>query len=228
MAKELKEKKVKKLREKLIKTKVKNLKEFIENPKFKGPSLYFHIQAIKNIKSKNRKKYLEYIYATLVSWGMHRMGLGAKMVDFNSFVKSINKNWKLIKNLKKLELKDLSSHYKEDIRKLFKEIKIMKTKTKLVGNSKVMAHLLPNLIPPIDRQYTLQYIKGNKNIPKEDPKKEFKLFWDILTIFFQPIAKNNNFNTWAKRKINTNTWNTSIPKIIDNLIIMEKSKKTKN
>ena len=33
-----------------------------------------------------------------------------------------------------------------------------------MGNSKVLAHLLPNLIPPVDREYTLTFLFRNKQV----------------------------------------------------------------
>ena len=46
----------------------------------------------------------------------------------------------------------------ESLRKVFCGIRCMASGTSLVGNSKVMAHLLPQLIPPVDREYTLKFL----------------------------------------------------------------------
>lgn len=207
----------------IIKNRDKFMKYFCNRNTFIGPSLYFHKKAIKNINSKDREKYLEYIYATLASWGMHRMGSkGAKMISFEVFRDSIKNNWKLIKKLRKVKLKDLSENHKsiEDIKELFKNIKIMHTESILVGNTKVMSHLLPELIPPIDRQYTLKYLRGNNNISiPNDYDKQVELFLKILVSFFSRIAKDKDFKKWSDRQKGKYKWNTSMPKIIDNLII---------
>jgi hypothetical protein len=48
---------------------------------FRGPSLYFHHRALQTRNSEDFLAHLEYVYATLASWGMHRMGRGgSKMV----------------------------------------------------------------------------------------------------------------------------------------------------
>jgi hypothetical protein len=53
---------------------------------FHGPSLYFHRRALESWDYPDLSRHLEYIYATLASWGMHRMGRGgAKMLDFETF-----------------------------------------------------------------------------------------------------------------------------------------------
>ncbi len=42
---------------------------------FGGPSIYFHVQAIAEQGSHFLSdRHIEMIYATLASWGMHRMG----------------------------------------------------------------------------------------------------------------------------------------------------------
>jgi hypothetical protein len=61
---------------------------------FGGPSVYFHVQSIKEQESNFLSdRHIEMIYATLASWGMHRMGdpeeTKAKMVEFVDFRKSI-------------------------------------------------------------------------------------------------------------------------------------------
>ena len=61
---------------------------------FGGPSVYFHIQAIKEQEINFLSdRHIEMIYATLASWGMHRMGdpeeTKAKMVEFDIFKQSL-------------------------------------------------------------------------------------------------------------------------------------------
>jgi len=57
---------------------------------FRGPDLYFHRRTLEMANSHNFELYLEFIYATLVSWGMHRMGKGGpKMQSFDVFKRSV-------------------------------------------------------------------------------------------------------------------------------------------
>lgn len=57
---------------------------------FRGPSLYFHLRALETRQSIATRTHLEYVYATLASWGMHRMGKGgSKMQSFDTFCRSI-------------------------------------------------------------------------------------------------------------------------------------------
>ena len=57
---------------------------------FRGHSLYFHERALATRHDPASSTHLEYVYATLVSWGMHRMGRGgSKMRSFEVFSQSV-------------------------------------------------------------------------------------------------------------------------------------------
>lgn len=195
--------------------------EFYSSETFTGPSLYFHQQALKlNVENWARKS--EMIYAALASWGMHRMGpKGAKMHSFNDFNKSVADLRTDIKCLRSKSPDDLSLDDWNAMEKVFKYIKVMASGTKIVGNSKVMAHYLPNLIPPIDREYTLQFLFGSRGF-QNNLEREWLLMHKILSDFFYPIASNVEFQKMSNEWLaNTDTypWDTSILKVIDNLVI---------
>jgi hypothetical protein len=158
----------------------------------------------------------------LTAWGMHRMGpKGSKMRAFNIFSESIKQVWSRIIPLQEKECGTLSAEDWIELKGIFFDLTVMRSKTSLVGNSKVMAHALPNLIPPVDRQYTLSYLYGNGNI-KNDLEWEWKRLEEMLTHFFYPIRENNvfirNADKWLQEKARF-PWDTSHLKIIDNLII---------
>lgn len=207
--------------------------KFYEVEKFHGPSLYFHRRTLEMINSPNFELYLEFIYATLASWGMHRMGQGgSKMQSFNIFKSSVMQVKKQIEKARKIDYQNMKEVDWEILKKIFCNIKVMASKTRLVGNSKVMAHLCPNIVPPIDREYTLRYLKGNTNV-KNGINVEWSLMREIIENFFIPVAKNSNFKNKASNWIDNQSkypWDTSIFKVIDNLIIgaglIAKEKKT--
>jgi len=97
----------------------------------------------------------------------------------------------------------------------------MASGTSLVGNSKVMAHLVPNLIPPVDRQYTLTFLFGHGRITN-GIESEWRTLAEILTGFFYPILQSQPFQLRAKGWLSANqqpSSDTSELKIVDNLII---------
>lgn len=180
-----------------------------------GPSLYFHNQAL---KSKSLKKKAENIYATVALWGMHRHGSKSpKMVEFKDFYKSIKGITRNINKVKSAIDDGKQDEADKEIKEIFYKIKIMASKRKLVGNSKVIHHLLPDIIPPVDNRYTLGYL-GIKHPTQEED--ELELLLSLHKNFFNEIAKNKVFakkaNGWRKEAF---LRDTSIMKIIDNLII---------
>ena len=189
---------------------------------FSGPSLYFHRKAIAGINSPTSAQTLESIYAVLTSWGMHRLGKGGpKMRDFLPFQESMVYLAGDIAIAKEYNLQDMDEQKWGVLRRIFEEIKIMETPIHLVGNSKVMHHILPNLIPPIDREYTLWYLIGNMTI-----RNEFEWEWSIMkefiSKFFAPVLWDEGFKmkamNWLEKQ-NEYPWDTSAMKIVDNLII---------
>jgi hypothetical protein len=84
-----------------------------------------------------------------------------------------------------------------------------------------MAHALPNLVAPIDRQYTLSFLFGNGTIVN-DIDAEWDTFKVIHQGFFYPILHSSEFkkkySKWS-RQTGKFRWDTSSLKVIDNLII---------
>ena len=191
-----------------------------------------HIGVIRRIREAENYEslikedsFLEDVYSTLVSWGMNWRN--AKLKDLESFKKIVLGSLDLLMVLKKYELEELNdgilSEIQDTILKLFNNMNVMESKAKIVGVSKTLAHLLPDLIPPMDRENINFFFYGNKNIPI-DPEQEKKRFWDIFMKFYlirneTKITKKNNI---------FKDFNTSIPKMIDNAIWGYVDKNLKN
>jgi hypothetical protein len=70
---------------------------FEANEAFPGPSLYFHLRAIEQRRQHQTvrsllddTRFLEYAYAVLPAWGMHRMGAqAAKVGDFSQITTAL-------------------------------------------------------------------------------------------------------------------------------------------
>lgn len=196
--------------------------------KFDGPSAYFYMKVIDTIKSISdynslfeSQIFFENLYATLASWGMHRMDKNTRMTNFENFKNNIEDNKKLFIRLSKEQLQSTDlERIKKDILDLFDSIKVMSRyeAPKFVANSKIMHYLLPDLIPPMDKGHIVYFFYGriNDNGKKYVPqvKDEKKVFWEIL-LKFKEIAIKLQLSKFDLK----NEWDTSIPKIIDNAII---------
>jgi len=192
---------------------------------FRGPSLYFHERALATRHDPASLTYLEYVYATLASWGMHRMGKGgSKMRSFEVFSQSVQTLKGRIAEAQTFEFREMSEIKWAVLKEIFCGVKVMASGTSLVGNSKVMHHLLPNVIPPIDREYTLWFLRGNTTI-RNDLEDEWLIMKEIISRFFIPVASDKTFYSkagqWMKRKEDY-PWDTSVLKVVDNLVIGSK------
>jgi len=202
---------------------VRDFETFVEHfdntPLFSGPSLYFHKKVINTLSKTGLQEaiednsFLEYLYATLASWGLHRMGeTNTKLVDFEPFKSSIHANKDEILKLTDKKITQLSSNMTltEDLRALIENLKIGEGETKLIFNSKTLHHLLPNLIPPIDRQYTLLFFYNSTGPPHIE-----NCFSEIYPKFVEIALSctDNIFKRVGKG------FHTSDTKVIDNAII---------
>jgi hypothetical protein len=186
---------------------------------FTGPSHYFHTRAL----STSGNQQIEMLYAMLVSWGMHRMGGGAQMSDYPIFYHNINLISEALNKLKGKKLDELIDRDLNELQAIFINSTLMKSSKKIVAMSKILAHIIPEIFVPIDNEYTFQLI-SNKQGVKRLPANwtEFEMFKELHLKLFKPIVSNEAFRAsaddWIKNK-NRFIWDTSIPKIVDNLII---------
>lgn len=184
---------------------------------FGGPSIYFHEKALECIdKEFLSEKHLEYIYATLASWGMHRMGSkGAKMPEYKVFKESILSKEEKLRKWKNLRIETISQKDFDELLNNLTDvcfsIKASTSKSQIVSGSKTLAHILPNLVCPIDRQYTLNFFNLKPNSNNE--QRIFQYVMKSMYEFFQ--CKDN----MKKIKCSSKPFFRSYPKIYDNLII---------
>jgi hypothetical protein len=149
------------------------------NP-FSGPSVYFHQKAIERRRSHDSvdalladQQFLEYVYAVLPAWGMHRMGAQrAKVTEYAQLVGSLRATAPSLRKLWPLNISDLEpdslAEVSEQAWQVIAAIRASTSETQIVAGSKVLHHLLPDLIPPIDRQYTFRFFTGQKAVPAGD------------------------------------------------------------
>lgn len=192
---------------------------------FPNSSIYFHNKVIKMIRRTKDygslikdRLFLEFVYATLATWGMDRLDGGARLVKFEVFQKSVKENSILLKELSNYKIQRLGNNRKREVKAklslLFNKLKVMKSK-KLVGVSKALHHLLPDLVPPIDGTYTLNFFYGNGSYDKSNQNKKFlEIFDEYYKISRKLLLKKSDL----KRKEDT-----SIPKLLDNAVIGFKS-----
>jgi len=190
---------------------------------FSGPSLYFHKKVIEVLRTKGISRalksdqFFEYLYATLASWGLHRMGkTNTKLIDYDEFKKVITSQKERFLNLKNKRITEIDSRTSEiteitkELQGLIENLKVGKGESKIVFSSKTIHHLLPDLVPPIDRQYTLVFFYNSKT-----PSHIDNCFSEIYPYFIS-IACQKRDN--IRQKVGKG-FHTSETKVIDNAIV---------
>jgi hypothetical protein len=186
-----------------------------------GPPLYFYEQVLKCRKTEKKvsvflenEKNVEYIYAALTAWDMNSRA--AKMQYFTDFRKSLVDNSDLftgIENTATSLLQCDPETLKDYFEQVYNKLAIMISGGRLVSTSKVLHFLFPDLVMPMDRTNTLNYFYNNET-------EGYERFWEIFEFSYAFAQETKETIDW-KSIIGKSKWNTTIPKIIDNAIILK-------
>jgi hypothetical protein len=116
---------------------------------FTGPSLYFHFKTLERLRQHSTAanavqsdSFLESLYATLTSWGMHRMGPGnTRLVDFGTFTRSFLAVVPAIERIADRTILDLQNGEVDTITRqlwtIIRSLEIGVGEAKIVAGSKV-------------------------------------------------------------------------------------------
>ena len=160
--------------------------------------------------------FIRTIYETLKLWNMNQQG--AVLNTYQTINESILNCQEYLNELYGIQLNAISAkelaNLKDTLFLLFRDLKIMKSKRRIVGVSKTMHFLLPDLIMPVDGKYTMNALFGYNKLSKTATTEFDDLFY-ILRRFHDMACK---FEL-SSNDCSQAGWNTSVPKLIDNAII---------
>jgi len=192
---------------------------------FTGPSLYFHRKTVRLLRAHASAEsavgdvaFLESLYATLASWGMHRMGPGgAKLVDFAEMAESLQEAGRRIGELQRLVIYGVSEHelsgVSHAIWRIVDSLHVSASETVTVAGTKALHHILPDLVPPFDRQHTLRLFLGRTNFGTVG---ENEVFREILHRLHQIAVA---CRPQIDELVDATKWSTSVSKVVDNAIV---------
>jgi hypothetical protein len=160
--------------------------------------------------------FIRTIYETLKLWNMNQQG--AVLQPYEIIKESIFNCQEYLNEIYGIQLNAISvkelSNLKDTLFLLFRDLKIMRSSRRIVGVSKTMHFLLPDLIMPIDGKYTMKALFGYNKL-STTAAAEFDDMFYILRKFHNLAYKFKlSFNECSQTG-----WNTSVPKLIDNAII---------
>ncbi|SRR6266487_3546933 len=200
---------------------------FDKSRQYSGPGVYFHAKALvarrshaSAIDTLADDQFFDYLYATLVSWGLHRMGPGyTKLGDISDLKSSFQQQRGRIERLGNLRIEEIDDDEVDDVAasiwEVLQGLRVGIGKTLLVANSKALHHLLPDLVPPIDRNYTLKFFVGRPYIRRGRDADYFRALFPL----FREIAITCQGDIQARIRIPPEGMNTSVTKVIDNAIL---------
>lgn len=161
-------------------------------------------------------EFIRTIYETLKLWNMNQQR--AVLETYETIKKSILDCQEYLVELYGTQLNKITSrelaNLKDTLFLLFRDLKIMKSMRRIVGVSKTMHFLLPDLIMPVDGKYKMRALFGYNKLSKT-ATAEFDDMFYILNRFHDIAGK----YALSSSDCSLNGWNTSVPKLIDNAII---------
>jgi len=205
---------------------------FLDSEVFSGPSAHFHLRTLSRLRLHRSfdsliddDQYFELLYATLTSWGLHRMGPGnAKLTDFGKFAASCRALFNQIASLfgrSILTLTDNEAAGVADIvgQAIADQNGISASRSPLVANSKAVHHFVPDLVPPIDRAYTLKFFFERSDLPGGVAET-----FELIFQGFAQIAKANapyiqDAVVQGVGASGPRAWDSGRAKVLDNALI---------
>jgi hypothetical protein len=160
--------------------------------------------------------FIKLIYRTLVFWDMDYRA--ARLVPFGEFINAIKAASPGMVELAPYRLcharGDVLNRLRIQLETLFQSLRVMQSRSQIVGFSKTLHFFLPQLVMPIDGKYTLSFLFGYR---KWAPSlaSEARLLGDIFSAFGELASQLGLFDEDRLGK----GWNATAPKIIDNAII---------
>jgi hypothetical protein len=196
---------------------------FGRSERFSGPSWYFHRQTLEQ-RSKHESiesllgddGFFDSLYATLTAWGLHRMGPGnTKLRNLDDIRSSIVEQAKHIEALKTVKITEIggsdASGIGDRVWLILTGLRVSIAKAQIVANSKTLHHLLPDLVPPMDREYTFRFFYG-RNMLSVDERTAFgEMFTRLIGVAGSQRA--------VIAAVLDKSWNTSESKVVDNAIV---------
>jgi hypothetical protein len=160
--------------------------------------------------------FFDALYATLTAWGMHRMGPGnTKLLDLDTIKASFKSQAAAI------ELLDCStlgastgpdaSQLAHAVWQILASLKVSPAEARIVANSKALHHVLPKLVPPIDREYSFRFFYG-RNMLSLDERNAF----EEMFIELDRVARSCSGEIEGRVG---QGWHTGHAKVVDNAIV---------
>lgn len=150
---------------------------------------------------------------TLFTWGIGRRA--SRLVSEGQFAAALRAAVPRLEELEPLTIDgaDLPEDIADRLWLLINSLGVVENQAKLVAGAKTLHHLLPDLVVPMDREYTGTFFQ--LHLPEwQDPTSQRRIF-GIVYNHFVAVAR----RVQPQQYVTGQGWHTSRTKILDNALI---------
>jgi len=197
----------------------KYLDIFENNCPFNPRQREYHIKTIHHrfrfsdvISALKDDIFIRNLWETLRVWGLGTRG--SKLLCLNDFKKVLLEHKEYFSELDSIRIDDKNISIEKVSVKLWdlmNKARVSRVKNPIVSGSKCFHHILPNLVPPIDREYTRPFFKFWLQYFQNNPRKAFIYMWKKFVLI--------SYKVNLDKYVGKTKWCTSITKVLDNAII---------
>lgn len=152
------------------------------------------------------------LHDTLRAWGLGARG--SDLLPLAEFGPALMSASSRLEPLQPLGIDAEDLEVERTIEALWKAIEslgIVRNDALLVAGSKTLHHLLPDLVPPMDRVYTQKFFGWHNPQFQYGQAKCFRLAYAALVLVAHDVK--------ARQYVGTHPWHSSVSKVLDNALV---------
>jgi hypothetical protein len=159
------------------------------------------------------QQFITSLRQTLLAWGLGRRA--SRLMPDDKFAEALHAAVPRIEPLEPLTIDaaGLPDNIAETLRLIIDSLGVVQNKAKLVAGTKTLHHLLPDLVPPMDRAWTGKFF--NFHLPEWQDAGGQRRIFQIAYDRFVKVAQ----QAGPEQYLTGTGWHTSRTKIIDNALI---------
>jgi hypothetical protein len=156
-------------------------------------------------------EFLELLYGTLQHWGIGRRA--SRLVPLTEFRSTLESHLSQLAELEPLTIESITGIVQSTLTAidfLISDLSIVDNRARIVAGTKTLHHLLPNLVPPMDRAWTGAFFGWSTLDPQNNQtvilREAFNAFVEVASV------------KHPSRLVGAG-WRTSSTKVLDNAVI---------
>ena len=197
------------------------LDHFVQHGPFTRPDqLRWHLKAISLRRQHDSVAaaledavFVEALYNTLLAWGVGSRGSSlVPLAEFAPRLRSVNATLKLLEPLRiDADNPNNRGSIESLLWNVIESMGVVRNKAPLVAGSKTLHHLLPDLVPPMDRAYTQTFFGWHAPQFQNNQASCFGLAYETLAAVARRVE--------ASEHVGTHAWHSSVTKVLDNGLV---------